>query len=354
MKSKWLSILGVALTVVSLGACQKNKSDSASNTKKEVNLAIWSNYVTDEMLAEFEKQTGIHVNVSNYSSNEELLAKLKAGASGIDVAVPSDYMVFAMAQMGMLETLDRAQIPHSADLDAKLMGKEFDPANKYSLPWSWGTTGIAINKNLYKGSLKGWNDLFSQKALAGKFTLLDDVRESLGAALKANGKSLNSTNADEIKAAQKTLDAARSQVKAFTSETLSGLTNNEMAVAHAYSCDALQARSQMKGQIEYILPEEGCTLWVDNFVIPKGARMAEASQLVNFLLSAEVGAARTQKLQTAPANTKALALLPAELQKDTALFPSDAQLAKCEMMKDVGETLVAYDEAWTALKASQE
>jgi len=355
MKNKILSSLVVFFSLLSFAGCKSKQSQQTADIPKEVGLAIWSNYVTPEMIQEFETKTGFKVQISNYSSNEELLAKLKAGASGIDLAVPSDYMVYAMAQMQMLQTLDQAKVEAFKDLDAKLIGKEFDPKNQYSMPLDWGTTGIAINRKLYTGSLTGWKDLFSNPKLAGKFSLLDDVRESLGAALKMNGASLNSTSNDEITKAQKSLEAIRKNVKSFTSETLMGLVEGEMAVAHAFSCDALQARAKTKGQIDFIIPSEGCTQWIDNLVIPQSARnTAGAYALMNFLLSAEISAQRTKNLWVAPSNTKAIALLPAETQKNASLFPGKTALTKCEMMKDVGESLVAFDQAWTALKASAE
>src|SRR5262249_5007931 len=151
---------------VCVSACTKKEASSGGESaapagNRVVNLAIWSNYVSPEMLAEFEKSSGIKVRISNYSSNEELLAKLQAGASGYDVAVPSDYMVFAMVKLGLLEPLDYAQLGNSKSLDAKFMKKAFDPENKFSVPYDWGTTGIAVNRDLYKGELKSWKQLFS-------------------------------------------------------------------------------------------------------------------------------------------------------------------------------------------------
>src|SRR5690606_927897 len=119
---------------------------------------------------------------------------LQAGASGYDVAVPSDYMVFAMSKLGLLEQLDYAQLSNTKTLDPKFLKKAFDPTNAYSVPYNWGTTGIAVNRELYKGELRGWKDLFEKPELAGKFTLLDDTREVLGAAMKALGFPLNTRN----------------------------------------------------------------------------------------------------------------------------------------------------------------
>ena len=337
-----------------LASCSKSDSKLTAEKPKVVNLAIWSNFVTDEMLQRFEAQTGIHVDVSNYSSNEELLAKLQAGASGYDVIVPADYMVFVMKQLNLLESIDKKKIANVQNLDPKFLKMYFDERNKVSLPFDWGTTGIAINRRLYKDKLRGWSDLFESKTLAGKFTMLDDVRETLGAALKRDGYRLNSINDRELKAAKQTLLTAKKNLKGFTSETLTGLVNGEMAVAHAYSSDALQARARLNGDIDYIIPEEGCTIWVDNLAIPKGAAHLEvAHQLVNYLLSSQVQAERASKLFVAPSSLEAMKGLDASLKQNTGLFPSEESLQRCEMIKDIGENLAQWDRIWTEAKASR-
>lgn len=351
----------VAALSLSMGCTKKAPdapdSGTAENTAaprgaRIVNLAIWSNYVSPELLAEFEKKTGIKVQVSNYSSNEELLAKLQAGASGYDVAVPSDYMVFAMTKLGLIRELDLAQLPNSKSLDPKFKKKPYDPENKFSVPYDWGTTGIAVNRTLYKGEIKGWKNLFGNADLAGKFSLLDDVRETLGAALKAQGFSLNSKNPDELAKAKELLIKNRGKIKAFTSEPMMPLTNGETAVAHAYLSDALQARRASGGKIEYIIPEEGGTLWIDNLVVPTGAlHVKEAHEFINFLLEAKSNASTVMSIFVAPANKDTFALLPKDLQSNTMLFPPAALLAKCEMMLDLGEALAVWDRVWTEVKA---
>jgi spermidine/putrescine transport system substrate-binding protein len=354
-------VFGIAAVLaVSLAGCTKKEAGSpaagatgaATGGSKVVNLAIWSNYVSPELLQDFQKKTGIQVQVANYSSNEELLAKLQAGASGYDVAVPSDYMVFAMIKLGLIHELDYQQLPNSKSLDSRYLKKAYDPTNKFSVPYDWGTTGIAINRSLYKGEIKGWKNLFSNPDLAGKFTLLDDVRETIGAALKAQGFSLNSKNADELAKAKELLLKNRSKVKAFTSEPMMPLVNGETAVAHAYLSDALQARKQSGGKIDYIIPEEGGTMWIDNLVIPNGAKhLAEAHAFINFLLEAKSNVSTVMSVFVAPANKDAFALLPKDFQSNTMLFPSDAILAKCEMIQDLAENLTQWDRVWTEVKA---
>lgn len=344
----------LVLSWISLGLVACQKSANSPEAQKTVHLAIWSSYVTPEMLAEFTKATGYKVEMSNYSSNEELLAKLQAGASGVDVAVPSDYMVATMIELGMLRELKSEAIPHILELDPRLKGLYFDPKNAYSAPISWGTTGLAVNRNVFKGELKSWADLFTKAEYHGKFSLLDDVRETMGAALKSQGYSLNSTNEAEIAKAKEILMKARAQVRAFTSETLPGLVSGDLPIAHAYSVDGLQARARTNGAVEFIIPADGCTHWVDTLVIPAGAKNIDgAHALINFLLSAQIGAERTKNLWVAPANKKSVELLPEELTSNKMLFPSDADLAKCEMLRDIGESLVSLDRSWTEIRASR-
>ncbi len=322
---------------------------------RTLNLAVWSNYISPELISEFEKTSGIQVNVSNYSSNEELLAKLQAGASGIDVAVPSDYMVFAMAKLGLLTDLDRLQVPNLKNLDVQFLGKSYDPKNQVSLPYNWGTTGIAINHDLVKVPIKGWKDLFGLPELKGKFSLLDDAREAIGAALKAQGFDLNTKDSTQLAQAKALLLKQRSRIKAFNSETKMALINGEVAVAQAYSSDAMQAGKATGGKIEYVIPAEGGTIWFDNLVVPKGAKNPkEAHALINFLLEPKSALGSVTNLYLASANKAAMELIPAEFKSNLRLFPIESIRAKLETMEDLGEGVAQYDRIWTEIKASSE
>jgi spermidine/putrescine transport system substrate-binding protein len=324
----------------------------AGANAKEVSIAIWSNYLSQEVQDKFTAATGIKLRVSNYASNEELLAKVQAGAAGIDVAVPSDYMVDVMIKLGVLQPLDAAKIPNRAGLDPGLLKQSFDPENKYSLPYAWSTAGIAVNRELFKGSLKSWKDLFTSKELAGKFSLLDDVREVTGAALKMNGFSVNSVNQAELDKAKATLKDARPRVKMYRSDTIDPLVNKEIAVAHAFSSDALKAADKTNGAIEYVLPEEGGTRAIDNVVLLKSAVNVEAAhQLINFLLSKESNVAFVTSSFGGPVVLATRELLPPKLRNNPALFPSPAVLSKLERIHDVGDATKLYDRLWTEVKA---
>jgi spermidine/putrescine transport system substrate-binding protein len=184
---------------------------------------------------------------------------------------------------------------------------------------------------------------------------LDDVRETLGAALKAQGFSLNSKDPAELLKAKELLVKNRGRIKAFTSEPLMALVNGETAVAQAYVSDALQARRTTGGKIDFIIPEEGGTFWIDSLVIPQGAKhLKEAHALIDFLLEPKSNVSTVLALFVAPANKEAFALLPKDLQTNAMLFPSAAVLAKCEMIQDLGEVLTQWDRVWTEVKAQGE
>jgi len=347
---KAFSALGLAV-VLTIGLMTGCTHENAM-APREVNLAIWANYLSQENQDRFFKDTGIKIHVSNYTSNEELLAKVQAGASGIDVAVPSDYMVEVLNKLSLVQKLDISKIPNKSGLDSSLLKQEYDPENLVSLPYAWSTAGIAVNRDLYKGTIKSWKDLFTNKDLAGKISLLDDVREVTGAALKMLGDSVNSTDPVELAKAEAILKDVRPRVKMYRSDVSDPLFNKEIAVAHIYSTDGLQVSRKSGGKIEYILPEEGGTRAIDNLVILKNAKnIAEAHQLINFLLSRDANVAFVKAILGGPVVLATKALLPVELRSNTSLFPSPERLKNFERIKDVGESTRLYDRLWTEVKA---
>lgn len=338
------------ITLTALLSCTRK---DAAPTSAQVNLAIWGNYISPETQQKFTQETGIRLNISNYSSNEELLAKIQTGSSGIDVAVPSDYMVGVMTKLGLLENLQKEKIPNQSNLSPEVTGQAFDPENKVSLPYGWATAGIAVNRDLYKGEVKGWKDLLDNPALNGKFALLDDVREVTGAALKMHGHSVNTTDAAELAKAKETLLKARKGVKMFTSDTIDILKNKEVAAAQTYSTDALQA-SRANPSIEYIIPSEGSTRSIDNLVIVKGSKNVEAAhKLINYLLSKESEIAFVKGIMVGPVLAGIKAELPPELQQNKALFPTKESLSRLERITDLGDQNGKYEEIWTAVKTAR-
>ncbi|MGZ3726899.1 MAG: ABC transporter substrate-binding protein [Pseudobdellovibrio sp.] len=354
--------ISVKLTVLAAAALmtfsctskkEENKTAEApqATATGQVNLAIWNNYISDELLAKFTKDTGIKVNLTTYASNEELLAKVQSGAAGFDVAVPSDYMVDVMKKMNLLQKIKPDLIPNSKNLSDFVLKQYYDPQNEYSYPYAWTSVGVAVNTELYKKEIRSWHDFLDNQELSGKISMLDDVRESLGAVLKSDGKSINTTDPKQVEQAAQKLLEVKKRIKMFRSETIDSLVNNEVVAAQAYSSDALQAAQKTNGKIKFILPVEGGSQAIDNLVILQGAQNTEAAhKLINFLLSSEVNVEFVKHVLGGPVLKTTKAALPKELANNDILFPTNEQLSKFERIKDLGADLSLYEKAWTKVK----
>lgn len=358
-KQRFSSIFCVSFALLIFSGCTKKDQPTAGSATatgvkqaRELNLTIWANYLTPEQQKKFTDKTGIKLNVSNFSSNEELLAKLQSGASGIDVAIPSDYMVQILSKVELLEPIKKDLIPNAKDVSADFLRQQFDPENHYSLPYAWSTAGIAFHRDLFKGQINSWKELFESKEVDGKYSLLDDAREVLGAGLKSLGLSLNTTNKSELLKAKDVIQKASKRVKMFRSETVDALVNKEVALAQAYSTDANQASAKSNGKIVFLIPSDGGSFSIDNMVIVKGSpHMAEAHEFINFILSIDNNVEFVKSILAGPVLSKTRSLLPKELQENRALFPPKEVLAKLEKIQDLGEFTQEYDKAWTEIKS---
>jgi spermidine/putrescine transport system substrate-binding protein len=339
----------LAITVFGFGCTRAVKSEAQQD--KVLNLAIWSNYISPEIEKQFFETTGIKLQISNFSSNEELFAKIQAGGSGIDVAVPSDYMVGILAKLGHLEKINEALVPNRKLVAAEFLGLNFDAKNSFSYPYSSTTAGIAIRKGIIKKPLKTWTDVMNCPELSGQISLLDDAREVFAIALRANGFSINSTEETELRTAASWLKKYRKQIKVFRSDTVDILVNKEVLAAHSYSADALGAGLKTSGEIEYIIPEEGGSRAVDNLVIVKGSRRVEmAHTLINFLLRRESNIEFVKSRLGGPVIQGVREFLPKNIRDLSGLFLSEKTLSKLELLQDLGDTTVLIDRLWTEFK----
>lgn len=338
--------LGFGLFFPGLVSCTKNDSKA----EERVNLAIWGSYLHPDTIARFTKETGLRLNLTHYSSNEELLAKIQSGASGLDVAVPSDYMVTILTNMKLLEPLDKSKISHLGDLLPEHLKQDFDPENTYSLPYAASCTGIAVHRGLFDGKITGWKDLFENPAVNGKLALLDDAREVAAAALKLRGQSLNTTDPLALEQARLDLLKIRPRVKMFTSDSIDILKNQEVAVAQAYSTDIMQAMAA-EPKIEFVMPVEGTTKALDNLVIVKGARnIVGAHKLIDFLLTPDVYLEFVKTIRARPVVKGMQERLPEELKNHPALFPPKEQMKNLESIRDLGAKNRLYEDLWTQMK----
>jgi spermidine/putrescine transport system substrate-binding protein len=334
---------------VGLLACRPSE-DASKETPKTLYYFTWSDYAGPEVMAEFENAHGVHVVVDTFGSNEELLAKLQSGATGYDVAVPSDFMVSIMARQGLLAELDLSQIPHATHLVDRLQRLPFDPENRYSLPYLWGTVGIGYDSEKVHMPPDSWAVLWDPR-YKGKISMLNDQREVLGVALRAMGRSLNTTDAATIEEAKRTLLKQKPLVKSYTSENYDQLlVSGEVILAHGWGGAVARATAE-RPSIQYVIPKEGGTIWSDCLVVLRSSRNKDlAMRFINYLLDERVAARTTNRLRFASANRDAKALVDPPLRENPAVYPPDSAFDRLEWMRDVGDAIRLYDRAWTELK----
>lgn len=339
--------------------CRQNLSgppSGGSGGDGALHIYTWANYTDDGLAAAFTERTGIPVVVDIFDSNEVMLTRLQAGGGdAYSIIYPSDYMVSEMIDLGLLTELDQGRITGLGNLKAKWQNPAYDANNAHSVPFCWGTTGLLYNREATPSAPADWDFLWeNQDALSRRITLIDDMRETLGATLKSLGYSYNSNNPAEIEAAYDRLLELRPHIAAFkTTGFENELLGGDLSVSMAYSSDAI-ALTLEDDRMEYIIPASGSSLWTDTLAIPATApNVAAAYQWISFILEPEVASAAVERLFFATANQAAFDRLPAEIQTNEDLYPPEAILAKSEgiVAVDTASTDL-FDQFWTQVTSA--
>ena len=346
---KWYRaiLLNLVLCSIAIGfGCQRG-SESGNGT---LHYFTWSDYVSPELVTEFERQHGVKVVIDTFSSNEELLAKLQSGATGYDVTVPSDFMVSIMIALGLLAELDEKTIPNSAFLEEHLQRLAFDPEHRYAMPYLWGTVGIGYDSTAVTPSPDSWAVLWDPR-YAGKISMLNDQREVFGAVFRSMGKSMNVTDPAMIEEAKQKLIAQKPLVKAYASEHYDQLlASGDVVLAHGWGGPVARVMRE-RPSIRYVVPKEGGTIWADCLVVLKSSQRKKlAMEFINFLLDTHVAAQTSERLLFATSNREARRLVNSEVRENPAVYPPADLGPRLEWMTDVGKAMRIYDRAWTELK----
>jgi len=317
----------------------------------KLNVYIWSNYLPDTVIVEFEQRYDAKLNVELYDSNEALLAKLQSGGADYDIIVPSDYMVTVLRAQGLLQEIDRDLLTNFSNLDPQFAGLPYDRTNQYSVPYMWGTTGIAYRKDKITEPIESWAVMWDDR-YRDRLAMLDDVREVLGAALKYTGKSLNTTDEREIQQAAQLLIQQKPLVKAYDSGGFDQLLlSGDAWVVQAYSGQIAKAITD-NPMIGYVVPKEGCTIFVDNLCIPRASSRRElAHEFINFVLEAKTAAAIANGTGYSSPSLAARRLIRPELLNNEAAYPPREVLERCEFITDLGPAITIYDRLWTEVKS---
>jgi spermidine/putrescine transport system substrate-binding protein len=314
-------------------------------------------YLDEGLARQFSDLYGIEIVQDFFDTNEAMIARLRAGGSGqFDLVVASDYAVQILREAGLLQPLASALLPNRVNLHSGFLGLPYDPDNLHSVPYQWGTTGIGVRRDRATGTADSWADwgvLFDPERQVGRFTLLDDPRETIGAALLSLGHSVNTTDDARLAEAEALLASATDRAVAFTAASTGRdlLIAGEVDVSHNHSGEIAAARDEVGG-VSYVVPRQGGIIWTDNLVIPYGAAQAySAHVLINFLLDAENGARLTEALRYASPNAAAWEHFDAELKAEHEALTAEGALSRLEFIRDVGPDRRKYDEIWTRIRA---
>lgn len=340
-------------TTILLGLLCAVMFSGCSDSRPVLNLYNWADYMNPDVLKKFEKQHNCCIVLDTFDSNEAMYAKLKAGAKGYDLIFPSSYMAGIMKEQGMLQPLKHDLIPNLGNVDRKFLALTQDPQMNYGVPYLISITGIGYNKARLGELEPTWN-LFTKPEVAKRCTLLNDMRESVGAALKSLGYSLNTTSDKELAEAQKVLIAWKKNIAKFeVEEALRGLSSSEFLLVHAYNGDILQAMGENK-DLAFLVPKEGTSIATDNMVIPVSADQIElAHAFINFIHDPANSAANMEFVSYLSPNLEGQKLMSEAFRANPAIFIDPAVMAKNEVIRDLGKDNDKYTRVWDAVKAAE-
>lgn len=323
---------------------------AVSHASGRLAIFCWSEYLPQEVVEAFQKETGIRVSVETYASNEEMLAKLLAGGGRYDLIQPSDYVVEALTRDGLLEPLDHSLLPNLKNLGERFRNLPFDPGNRFSVPFMLGTVGIVVNTEKVTEPIRGYRDVF-QPQYKGKIVVVDDAREIVTMALETLGLPINDLSDDALARARELLKDWIPLVGVFDSDSpKTAMLNGDAWLGIIWAGEAARLLNEDK-KFQWVVPVEGTHLFSDNFAIPKGAKNKEAAHaFINFILRPEVSARISEEFPYLNPNMAARALLPPEALSNPASYPPEEELDRMPLFRDMGPRASVVDELVTSLK----
>jgi len=325
-------------------------SCSGNKNKQTLTVFTWADYLSDDAAAAFEEKHSCKLVIDTFDSNEAMIAKIESGATGYDILVPSSYAVKELDTKGFLQALDHSLLPNLANMDKDYLTQSLDPEMKVSVPYMMAPTCAAFLKSKLPNPEPSWN-LFARSEIRGRATLLDDMREVLGAALKNLGFSLNSTDPAELDAAATLVIQWKANIAKFENEQYkSGIASGEFHLVQGYAGDLISAQDENE-DIEIVVPREGASFPCDDLCIPKSAKnVSLAHAFINHLCDAEIAAENMEWIGYRAPNTAAYPILSEDFRGSAILFPPDELFAKCESIGYLGDKLPLWTSTWEKVK----
>jgi spermidine/putrescine transport system substrate-binding protein len=338
------AVAGDAIATSSFGSEKAQLEAQVEDLRKQigrnysgtVKVYNWSEYIAEGLLVTFKDEYGVDVVYDTFESMDEARSKVFLGNSGYDVVVLTDYVIPDAIAGGYLLELNYDNIPNAKNLDDKFKNPPYDPGNKFTLPYMWGTTGLGWNTKEINEGISGWSSVFDENFLKKynkKVTMMTEARELIGAALKYLGFSLNSTDDSQLQQAKQALLKQKPYLAKYADATdyIPGLAGRQFLVSHAYNGDIYVAKDD-NPDLAYAIPKEGSTLWVDNMTIAKGApNKAAGEAFINYILSPEVDALITNFRYYANPNKAANDLVLPTIKDDPGIYPPEDVLSKLEI-----------------------
>ncbi len=341
-----LALVGAAAPSL-LAACAREAE------KGVVNFFNWSKYIGSDTLPRFTRRTGIKVNYEEFADEEEMFAKLKSGARGYDLMIGTDYMIPRLKALDLLDPYPPGAIKNLGNVDAKFRNPPYDPGNALTLPYLWGTTGIAYNKEKVRKAPTSWWDLWDER-YKGRISILDNVRACVATALLMKGYPQTTKDPKAYQEVRELFLKQKPLVKQYSSATyIDSLVAGEVHIAMAWSGDVLQAARE-NPRLDYVIPKEGSFMWVDNLCLVKGSpHREEAVRLADYLLEGPVAAETANTVRYASPNAAARAGLDKALLKDPRVYPPPALAARIRFYDPLdSETTQLWNEAWSDVKST--
>ncbi len=335
----------VALAASAFSAC-------SAKSKPQLHVFTWSDFLDPALQQKFETQHNCTVVIDTYDSNESMFAKLKGGATGYDIIVPSSYMVKALVRENLLVKLDLGKIPQSKNVDADHLKKSLDPTMTHSVPYMSAPTCIAYLQSKL-GDCEPSYKIFENPLAKNRVTMLNDMREVIGAALLSLGHSLNSINPEEIKQATEVAIVWKKNITKYENELYkNGIASGEFYLVQGYAGELLTVADDNE-DVRVIVPKEGAAFSCDDLCIPATAPNPDlAHAWIDFLCEKTNAAQNMEYIGYRAPNTAAYSLLSEDFRGNPVLFPSDELYAKCSPLDDLGESIALWTSAWDQVKSA--
>ena len=349
-------VVPVAICIVFIGGgFYYAKENDVMNGEKLV-VYNWGEYIDPEVLTMFEEETGIDIVYEEFETNEILYPKISSGAIAYDVICPSDYMIQRMIENDLLSEINFDNIPNLKNIGKQYLeqSRQFDPENKYSVPYCWGTVGILYNKMMVDEPVDSWSILWDPK-YKDNILMQDSVRDAFGVTLKYLGYSLNSTDLDELTEAKNLLIEQKPLVQAYVIDQVRDkMIGNEAALGVIYSGEAIYTQKE-NPNLEYVIPKEGSNIWIDSWVIPKNAEHKEnAEKFINFLCRPDIALMNFEYITYSTPNEAARELIEDESIRNSEIaFLDLSKYDNLETFQYLGtEADQVYGDLWNKVKSS--